>query len=231
LTAATKIFEGLGPSTLIPQRGKVSAEQLSSLGAEEGFVLSRVDGHTTLEEICLLVPFAPPVTQVILRKLAEIGAIEVPGVPRTLPRQSGTKTPAMPEKPAPILSAEVPTKPEKPVKPGHDVGSPAPRPSAEQSGLSTEAQRRVDAFFADLEQRDAYRLLEIDPSADAREVKRAYFKLSKEFHPDRYFQKDIGPYRDKLSKIFQAVKGAFELLSDPNRRRAYEESAGLKKEK
>jgi len=65
-------------------------------------------------------------------------------------------------------------------------------------------------------------------TADTREIKRAYFRLSKEFHPDRYFGRELGPYADRLSKIFQAVKAAFELLSDPGRRAAYEEAVGLK---
>ena len=61
-------------------------------------------------------------------------------------------------------------------------------------------------------------------TADVKAVKRAYFKLSKEFHPDRYFGRELGDYRDKLTKIFQAIKAAFELLSDKDRRAAYEDS-------
>src|SRR6478672_4284979 len=78
-----KIFEGLGPGTLIPQRGKLPIDD-PRVGAEEGFVLSRVDGHTSLQEICMLVPFDEPVTMVILRNLWEIGAIDVAGVARTM---------------------------------------------------------------------------------------------------------------------------------------------------
>src|SRR5262249_26992470 len=162
-------------------------------------------------------------------RLAWTGAPEVPGVPRQL-TPSHTKTPAIKPQPAPLIT-DAPTRPEKPVKPAPDVGSPPRSPADDHSGLSSEQQRRVDAFFAALDQLDAYSLLEIEASSDARDVKRAYSTSWKEFHPDRFFGKDTGPYRDKLSKIFQAVKGAFELLSDPNRRRAYDESAGLKKEK
>ena len=216
MSVTTKIFEGLGPSTLIPQRGKISATEIEGLGPEEGFVLSRVDGHTTLEEICLLVPFDPPVTQVILRRLAEAGAIDVPGVPRMLhPRASG-QMPAV----KPTLDS-VPLYVEEALE--------AEATNKNFVAMSDAQKRRIDAFFAALEKSNAFQLLEVELGADGKAIKRAYFKLSKEFHPDRFFGKEIGEYKEKLSKIFQAVKAAFELLSDPVRRKAYEESTGLKK--
>ena len=46
-------------------------------------------------------------------------------------------------------------------------------------------------------------------------MKKAYFKLSKEFHPDRYFRKEIGPYGERLDRIFKKVLEAHEILSDP----------------
>ncbi len=66
--------------------------------------------------------------------------------------------------------------------------------------------------------------MEVDRDADKKAIKRAYFKLSKELHPDRFFGKNIGPYRERLSKIFQSVKAAYELLSDDARRAAYLDS-------
>lgn len=92
--------------------------------------------------------------------------------------------------------------------------------------LTVEQAQRIDEFFAALELRDAFQLLEVEVDADSRALKRAYFRLSKEFHPDRYFGKNLGPYAERLSQIFQSVKAAFELLSDDRRRAAYLESKG-----
>jgi hypothetical protein len=208
-SSSKKIFEGLGPGTLIPQRGKLPFDD-PQLGEREGFVLSRVDGHTSLEEICLLVPFDEPTTMVILRRLWEIGAMEVPGVARQIVPPPGARPPSFESLAPPI-------------------GHPDPPRSAkttDDSGMSHPVRLRIDDFYAGLETRNAFELLEIGRDADDRAVKRAYFKLSKEFHPDRYFGKDIGDYKDRLSKIFQAVKASFELLSDKRRRQAYEESLG-----
>ncbi len=201
-----KIFEGLGPGTLVPQRGKLLVDD-RRLGAAEGVVLSRVDGRTSLEEICLLVPFDEPVAMMILRRLWELGAIEVPGVARVLPRQTSSQSlPAVAQAAPAIL----------------------PSARADAHPIPADQRRRIDDFFEALDRKNAFDLLEIDLQADGRAVKRAYFKLSKEFHPDRYFGREIGEYGDRLSKIFQAIKAAFELLSNEERRAAYEEAAGLK---
>ena len=221
-----KIFEGLGPGTLIPQRGKLPLDD-PKLGPQEGFVLSRVDGQTSLEEICLLVPFDEPTTMVILRRLWELGAIEVPGVARVImPHAPVENVPVVIED---SVTSKLPGPP--PPRVSQPPPSNDPKPSADGQageGLSAAQLQRIDDFYNHLDQKDAFELLEIERSADDKGVKRAYFKLSKEFHPDRFFGKDIGVYKERLTKIFQALKAAFEVLSDKRRRAAYEESVGSK---
>jgi hypothetical protein len=89
------------------------------------------------------------------------------------------------------------------------------------SALSAEQRRRIDEVFSSLGRRDAFQLLEIDRGADARALKRAYFRLSKEFHPDRFYGRASAEEHERLAAIFHALKSAFELLSDDARRAAY----------
>jgi hypothetical protein len=216
---ARKIFEGLGAGTLIPRRGSLPLQD-PRIGPEEGFVLSRIDGHTSLEQVCLLVPFEEPVTMVILRKLFEIGAIDVPGVARVMPKPPPPTPPPSPSiKP---MSMPVPN-----ATPAKGVPNATPPTGITNSGareLNDEQARRIDEVFISLDHKNAFELLEIAHDADPKEVKRAYFKLSKEFHPDRYYGKASADYKKKLTAIFTAVKSAFELLSDEKRRTAYVES-------
>jgi hypothetical protein len=229
VAGGTKIFEGLGPGTLIPQRGRFTLEDpalRSILGDREGFVLSRVDGHTSLQEIVLLVPFDEPTTMVILRKLWELGAIEVPGVARVIlpPAYDGTSSANEFEK-VPVSGLR--RRPPEVEALAPPITMPIQEKGADE-GMSDATKKRIDEVFAALDTRNAFEMLEIERTADDRTVKRAYFKLSKEFHPDRYFGRDIGEYRERLSKIFQALKASFEVLSDKRRREAYEQSMGLK---
>ncbi|MBI5479806.1 MAG: DnaJ domain-containing protein, partial [Deltaproteobacteria bacterium] len=52
-------------------------------------------------------------------------------------------------------------------------------------------------------------------------IRRAYFRLSKEFHPDRYYGKDLGSYREMLGAVFKDISEAFATLADDSRRQAY----------
>jgi curved DNA-binding protein CbpA len=80
--------------------------------------------------------------------------------------------------------------------------------------FSPEAQAAIVALEARLD-RPYHEILGVAPDADARAIKRAYFALSKEFHPDRWFRRDIGPWRERVDGVFRKIVEAYELLSDP----------------
>lgn len=61
---------------------------------------------------------------------------------------------------------------------------------------------------------DYYKVLGVSNTASEEEIKRAYRKMSRKYHPDI-----AGPqYEDK----FKEVNNAYEILSDPNKRRMYD---------
>ncbi len=87
--------------------------------------------------------------------------------------------------------------------------------------LSPEQRQRIDEYYAMINEADAFTLLSVKQEDSKKEVQRAYFRLSKEFHPDRFFKKDLGAYRQRVAAIFQALTEAREVLSDDQRRAAY----------
>jgi molecular chaperone DnaJ len=64
--------------------------------------------------------------------------------------------------------------------------------------------------------RDYYEVLGISKDASKEEIKKAYRKLSKKFHPDINKEADA-------SKKFQEVKEAYEVLSDDQKRAQYDQ--------
>lgn len=64
--------------------------------------------------------------------------------------------------------------------------------------------------------RDFYKILNVRKSASTNEIKKAYRKLAKELHPDK--NKDD----PSASEKFQDLGAAYEILSDPDKRKAYD---------
>lgn len=65
--------------------------------------------------------------------------------------------------------------------------------------------------------KDLYSTLGIEKTADAAEVKRAFRKLTQQFHPDK------NPGDKKAEDRFKEVSAAYEVLSDADKRKNYDE--------
>jgi curved DNA-binding protein len=64
---------------------------------------------------------------------------------------------------------------------------------------------------------DYYKILQIDKSATPKEIKNAYRKLARKFHPD------LNPNDKNAKKNFQEINEANEVLSDPEKRKKYDQ--------
>jgi curved DNA-binding protein CbpA len=80
--------------------------------------------------------------------------------------------------------------------------------------------------FEALLDRPYHQILGVAPDADPKAIKQAYFGLSKQFHPDRYFRRNLGPYAARIESIFKKVLEAYELLSDPATRAEVQRDLG-----
>ena len=64
---------------------------------------------------------------------------------------------------------------------------------------------------------DYYQILGVDKSASQNDVKKAYRKLARKFHPD------LNPNDSSAKDKFQQINEANEVLSDPEKRKKYDE--------
>ncbi|MBW2493432.1 MAG: DnaJ domain-containing protein, partial [Deltaproteobacteria bacterium] len=78
--------------------------------------------------------------------------------------------------------------------------------------IAPELQAQILEFSESLD-RSYFELLDVPRDADAKQIKRAYFSLSKVYHPDRYFRANLGEYTLRLEQIFRKLVEAYELLS------------------
>jgi molecular chaperone DnaJ len=67
--------------------------------------------------------------------------------------------------------------------------------------------------------RDYYEILGVDRNATEEEIKKAYRKLARQYHPDM----QVGEQQRKAAEEkFKEINEAYEVLSDPNKRRQYD---------
>ena len=64
---------------------------------------------------------------------------------------------------------------------------------------------------------DYYKVLGVDKKASTEEIKKAYRKLARKYHPD------LNPNDVEAEKNFKRVNEANEVLSDPDKRKKYDD--------
>ena len=68
-----------------------------------------------------------------------------------------------------------------------------------------------------MEYKDYYKILGVERTADEKEIKKAYRRLARQYHPD------MKPGDKAAEAAFKEINEANEVLSDPEKRRKYDE--------
>ena len=70
--------------------------------------------------------------------------------------------------------------------------------------------------------RSHYQVLEVPDSASPDDIQEAFYKLSRKWHPDRFFRRDIGSQNQLIEEVYVAITEAYRTLTDRNLRLAYD---------
>ena len=180
--------------------------QKISLNPQEGFVLSRVDGASTVTDIAALSPLDEEETLRCIYGLVSSGVLELEGKGAPAPR-------IKPEK----AKVEIP-------KPEAAPLEPETKPKAEREGPTPEEQAIKDdilAKHASLETANLFELLGINVTASDPEVKRAYYAMAKKYHPDRHHSLHLRDVHGLLEELFVKITNAYQTLSNKIERSRY----------
>jgi len=207
---------GIG-STQLKLRASPDFDPMKAkVAPEEYFLFSRFDGNQTLRDVLLESGLPMERAIAIVAKLRGMGALLLPAETTHKPTEKATSpmTPlaraAEGSKPPPTLDTTLP-----------DPTSDELRMLTEESVLTDVQRRKILAIARLLDKRDPWALLGVAHGADAKTLKRAYFTLSKDIHPDRFFGKQLGSFAERLSTVFEAVSRAYERLTSPEKSGAH----------
>jgi curved DNA-binding protein CbpA len=146
-----------------------------SITPKDAFILSRIDGKISVEELCIISGVGYKETRESISRLKEEGAIIF-------------------------------------------------KDSDKNIDLTDKERERIDMFYKLMEDSNYYEILGVNKSTDKKDIKRRYFELSKEFHPDKFFRRSLGDYKKRLERIFNRIKEAYYILSDEALREEYDNS-------
>ena len=155
-----------------------------ALGSEEGFVLSRIDGRSTPQDILALSPLDEESTTRVLLGMLEKGVVRF---------------------------RDVETKPKINQKEEPSSGANG---EANQGGDAERALREeLEAIIA-VGKDDPAKVLGVDESADMAEIEKAYRDRVLRYHPDRHSAVASPDVRKKLSNVLALAIEAFEVMSE-----------------
>ena len=94
--------------------------------------------------------------------------------------------------------------------------------------LGPERRKAILRAFYTMDELTLYEVLGVGPDDEKKAIRTAYFKLSKQFHPDTMYGKDLGAFKAKMVAVFKRLTEAYEVLGKKKRRAEYDAYIGLR---
>ncbi|MGV3621132.1 MAG: response regulator [Archangium sp.] len=89
------------------------------------------------------------------------------------------------------------------------------------SGQEGQRREKLAQKFSAMRKLDYFEILGVQQSATREDIKRAYFALAKEYHPDRHFSSASAETRALAQQIYDLISTAHDTLTDQAERKRY----------
>lgn len=183
-----------------------AGEKNIALTSSEGFILSRVDGNTSVADIASISPLDEDETFRCIYGLISAGLLRL-DEPKS--KETGRLQP--------VREAEDEAEAEAEAK---QTGARATvdEPSRDcDDAIVAEVEAKRDA----METATLYEILDVKRGDAPNVIKKSYYTLAKRFHPDRHHGCDEA-VKDRLEEILTKLAEAYDVLSDPPKRLRYD---------
>lgn len=97
------------------------------------------------------------------------------------------------------------------------MSSPQPMPQVDEQIVN-----RLKDIWKQLPKLTYYDLLGVAPTATPGEIKAAFYQVSRDYHPDRYFRFPNENFRNAVNTIYKRVSEAYTILRNAEWRTSYD---------
>lgn len=88
--------------------------------------------------------------------------------------------------------------------------------------IDSELRKKIIEDYKRIMSADFFTALDVEHKCDSSSVRRAYYKLAKQYHPDRFLGRGLSnDMEHKVNEIFGHITQAYTILSDPTTRSEY----------
>ena len=171
--------------------------QNAHLGQEQRDVFALIDGNKNIQEVCSLSGIGDFNTLKAIYALLALRMVEK-GEIRTENDQK--------------FASEV----------VRETVSQKEKPAGEPEVSAAEMKKMIQSAYDSLAGRNHYEMLGVARNASAQEIKKAYFRHAKLYHPDRHFDPEMSDMKEKLEALFAGIHEAYETLSSQSQRDQYD---------
>jgi len=230
-----RIRQALGDASRILEQNEnpvLLYQKMSTLSQSEYFILSRVDGMSSIEDIFAVSPLGEDETLRCIYGLISAGVLVLQGESRASAREESAGAPM----------SDVPRVEPPPVPPKAATPPPPRPPPPAASALRLKRHRpppphrrgrrpkrlpyaRISLIkHASLADSTLYTLLEVRLNANENETKKVYYSMAKKYHPDRHHSPHLSEVHGLLEELFSKVTHAYQTLSSTADRHRYDQT-------
>ncbi len=83
----------------------------------------------------------------------------------------------------------------------------------------SEIERKIEKLYRASRSLDYYGILNVGKDATVEEIRRAYHRMAKEFHPDKYIHLESDSLKEKLQAVFSYINEAYRELTSSGKTR------------
>ncbi len=191
--------------TLLRPAGEQAGMRGLALEQDEQDVLALIDGRTTIADLCVQSGLGDFNTLRIIYVLLALHAVEEGAAPSGMRHRDTDDDTALRREQERMLADA--------------VASPA------------KARELIEQAYAVSGDQDHYAILGIAPDAPLADIKKAYFRLAKLYHPDRHNDPAFADLQEKLETLFVGINEAYTVLTSREKRAAYDAAPALRTKK